>query len=87
MNFVFFLKNRLLFLACFIVSVCLSTNITYYNFGAYISESKQYYNAKLPAYFFYVKMKILVDFHVSITVPLEKILYFLQYPIVFATNQ
>ena len=34
--------------------------------------SKQCYNAKPSAFYFYVKTKILVDFHTSISVPLSE---------------
>ena len=37
----------------------------------YISESKQYYIAKPSAYYFYVKTKVLTDFHICISVPLR----------------
>ena len=35
-----------------------------------MSISKQCYNAEPSAYYFYVKRKILVDFHICISVPL-----------------
>ena len=39
--------------------------------GAFILKSKQYYNAKPLAYCFYVKTKILIDFDICISVPLN----------------
>ena len=58
-----------------IVSVCLWTNISYI-WGVYIWKIKQHYNAKPSAYHFYVKTKILLDFHICINVPLSKYLTF-----------
>ena len=51
-------------------SVCLQTNISYIS-SAYISKSKQCHKAKLSAYYFYVKTKKLVYFHICISVPLR----------------
>ena len=36
-----------------------------------ISQKLKCYNAKLSVYYFYVKTKILVDFHICISVPLR----------------
>ena len=58
------------FLTYSIVSVCLWTNISNIS-GVYISKSKQYYNAKPSTYYFYVNTKILIDFHICISVPLS----------------
>ena len=41
----------------------------------FISKVKQCYNAKPSAYHFYVKKKILVDFHICIAVPLSLSFY------------
>ena len=61
------LKSRLLFN---IFNFCMFvTNISYI-LDAYISKSKQYYNVKPSVYYFYVKTKILEDFHNCISVPL-----------------
>ena len=40
--------------------------------GACISKRKQCYNAKPSEYYFYLKTKILVDFHICINVPLKQ---------------
>ena len=42
--------------------------------GAYISKIKQCFNAKPLACHFYMKSKILVDFHIFISVPLSFVL-------------
>ena len=65
MKFVFLLKSRLIFkiLYCFYMLV----NKYFINTGAYISQSKRYYNAKPLAYCFYVRTKILLNFHVFIS--------------------
>ena len=57
-----FLKSRVLFniFCCFCMFV-----------KKYVSKSKQCYNAKPLAYYFYVKTKLLVDFHICIGVPLS----------------
>ena len=39
----------------------------------YISKSKRSHNAKPAAYYFYVKTKISVEFHISISLPLRNI--------------
>ena len=54
MKFVFFLKSRLIF-------------INFMNTGACISESciKRCYNVKILAYYFYVRTKIPLDFHIK----------------------
>ena len=69
MKFVFFLKSRLIFkrFYCF----CMFVNRHFTNMGAYISKSKRCYNAKPSAYYFYMKTKISLDFHICIGVPLR----------------
>ena len=37
----------------------------------YIWKCKHYYNGKTSAYYFYIKIKIFVDFHICISVPLS----------------
>ena len=39
---------------------------------AHISESKMCFNVKSPAYFFHMKTKILADFQICISVPLNE---------------
>ena len=39
--------------------------------GAYISKSKRCYNAEPSAYYFYVKTKIWLHFHICISVPIK----------------
>ena len=65
---VFFLNIRLLFniFCCFCMFV---KNISYIS-SAYISKTKHCNNGKPSAYCFYVKTKMLVDFHIYISVPL-----------------
>ena len=43
--------------------------------GAHISKSKQYYTEKPSAYYFYVKTKVLIDFHIYISVPLRTCIF------------
>ena len=49
---------------------CMFVNKHFVYSGAYISKSKQCQNAKPSVYYFYVNMKILIDFHICIGVPL-----------------
>ena len=51
------------------VSICLKTIFLYIS-GVRNSKSNCYYNAKPSAYYFHVKTKISVDFHICISVPL-----------------
>ena len=51
------------------VSVSSLANISYI-WGDYISGSKRYYNAKSSVGYFYVKMKLSLDFKICISVPL-----------------
>ena len=46
-------------------------NKYFINTGAYVSQSKRYCNAKSLAYCFYVRTKILLNFHVFISGPLQ----------------
>ena len=71
MKFLFFLKSRLLFniLYCF----CMFVNKHFIITGVYISKIKRCYNSKLSAYYFQVKTKISVEFHICISVPYKKI--------------
>ena len=46
-------------------------NKNFRNTGTYYSKSKRCYNAKLLAYYFYMKTKILLDFHIWIIVSLK----------------
>ena len=41
--------------------------------GTYISKSKRCYNAKPSVYYFSLKTKMSVDFHISISVPLNQV--------------
>ena len=68
MKFEFFLKSRLLFLTYSIVSAMF---VNKYISGVYISKNKQCHNVKPTTYHFYVKTKILVDFHICISVTLK----------------
>ena len=43
-------------------------NKRFINTGAYISNSKRFYNAKTWAHYFYVRRKILLNFHICISV-------------------
>ena len=65
----FFLKSRLLFniFYCF----CMFINKHSYISGPYISKSKRFYNAKLLSYYFYMKTKMLAEFRICISVPLN----------------
>ena len=67
-NFVFFLKSRPIFkrFYCF----CMFVNKHFTNTGAYISKSKRCQNGKPSAYYFHIKTKISLDFHICISVPL-----------------
>ena len=67
--FIFFVKSRLLFNIsyCFFMFV----NKRFYISDAYMSKSQRCYNAKRSPYYFYVKTKISVDFHICISVPLN----------------
>ena len=60
-----FLKKQ----ATSIISVCLSTNISYIS-GAHYSKSKWCYNAKPSTSYFYVRTKISVNFQIYISVRL-----------------
>ena len=73
-TFEFFLKSRLLFniFYCF----CMFVNKHFIYLECIISKIKQCYNAKPSAYYFYVKKKILVDFHTCISVPLSDYKFF-----------
>ena len=64
-----FLKKLGYFLTYSTVSACLYKSISYIS-GVYNSESKQCYYAE-PSSYFYVKMKILIDFHNCISLPLK----------------
>ena len=68
MKFVFFLKYRLIFkiFYCF----CMFLNKHFINAGVYISERKQFHNAKPSTYYFYMKTKIPFNFRICIRVPL-----------------
>ena len=83
MKFAFFLKIRLLFniFYCFCMFVnkhfiYLSKNVRelssliFLISGTFISKSKRCYNGKPSTYYFYVKTKVPVDFHICISVPL-----------------
>ena len=48
-------------------------NISYIS-GAYTSKSKRCYYVKPSDYFFYVKTKITVEFHICISVPLSAVI-------------
>ena len=69
MKFEFSLKTKLLLNIFYCVFIFVNKQFIYIS-GAYISKSKQCYNAKPLAYYFFVKMKTLVDFHICISVPL-----------------
>ena len=71
MKFVFFFKSRLIFkiFYCF----CIFVNKHFINTGTYISKSKQFYNAKPPAFYFYMRTKIPLSFRICISVPSIKI--------------
>ena len=49
--------------------------------GACISQSKQFYNAKPSAYYFYMRTKILLNFGICVSVPLSspKLSYYQQW--------
>ena len=47
---------------------CMFANKRFINTGAYISNSKRFYNAKTWAHYFYVRRKILLNFHICISV-------------------
>ena len=75
MKIVFFLKSRLLFniFCCF----CMFVNKHFICLGCLYLKTKQYYNGRPSAYCFYVKTKILVGFHICISVPLRyKLIFF-----------
>ena len=47
---------------------CMFANKPFINTGVYISNSKRFYNAKTWAHYFYVRRKILLNFHICISV-------------------
>ena len=67
-EFVFFLKSRLIFKRFYCFSMFVNKHFT--NTGSYISKCKQCQNEKPSAYYFNVKTKISLDFHICISVPL-----------------
>ena len=69
MKFVFFLKSRLIFeiFYCF----CMFVKKRFTDTGAYISESKGWYNAKSSAYNFYMRTNVPLNFRICISVPLK----------------
>ena len=69
MNFVNFLKSRLIFniFYCFWVFVNSVNNIS----RTHISKSKRGFDVKFSAYYFNTKTKILVDFQICISAPLN----------------
>ena len=70
MNVVFFLKISLIFKMFYCLFIFVNKHSI--NKGAYISKSKQRYNAKPSAYYFYMRAKILSDFCICISVPLKR---------------
>ena len=76
-KFVFFLKSGLIFerFCCF----CMFVNKHFTNAGAYNSKSKRCLNAKHLAYYFYIKTKISLGFHICISVPLIRLKLFLNF--------
>ena len=46
-------------------------NKHFINTDGYISKSKRCYNAKPSAYYFYMRKKITLNFHIYISVPLK----------------
>ena len=69
----FYLKRRLI-LTYFIVSVCLWTNILHI-LGVHILESKRFYNVIPSVHYFHVKTKMVADFQICISVPLNKVIW------------
>ena len=67
MKVAFFLKRRLIFkiFHCF----CMFVNKHFLNKGAYISKGKRCYNVKPSAYYFYIRMKVPLNFSICISVP------------------
>ena len=65
MNFVNFLKRRLIF------------NIFY---RMHILKSKRYFNVKSSTCYLHMKTKILADFQICISVPLKGIVYDFTFP-------
>ena len=68
MKFVNFLKSRLIFIL--IVSECFQTNFSHLS-RAYISKIKRCFNVKSSTYYFQVKKKIMADFQICLSVPLN----------------
>ena len=69
MKFVFFLKSRLLFNIFYYF--CTFVNKYFIYLECVYLRIKKPHNARHSAYYFHVKTKIMVDFHICVSVPLR----------------
>ena len=70
MSFVSFLKSSLFYILCYCFCMYDEKNILYI-LEVHNLKSKCCYDAKLLAYYFYMKTKISADFQICISVPLR----------------
>ena len=86
-NFIFYIHIHILisifiFLTYSIISECLQTNVSHIS-RAHNSKSKSYFNVKSSKNYLHMKVKILADFQIGISVPL---ISFLTYYLVRITH-